>query len=403
MWRRGEREDGRIRVLHVLTDTNVGGAGTLLYNTMACADHGRFDYVVALPEGSRLVERFARLACRVVTVKGGKDRSADMGAIGAYIRLLRRERPHILHTHAALAARVAGRLAHVPVCIQTRHCVFPLRPYRERAVCRWLFRHGTHLLSDRVIAVAEAARDQLCRMGLRERDVTVIVNGVRPVRECASGEVRALRERLGLTEAHVVIGMAARLEAYKGQEVVLRAAAECHRTHPELRFLFMGDGSCLEQYRALARALGVESAVIFAGFVEDLAPYYALMDINVNASSGTETSSLALSEGMSVGLPCVASDYGGNPYMVVDGENGLLFPTGDHRALASALVRLLEDSRLYQQLSDGARARYRAHLTADGMVRRLEGVYMQALGEKDGWNGNGTGKRLTSTQNCDIL
>ena len=76
----------KIKVMHVLTDTNIGGAGTLLYNTMRCANHDHFDYVVVLPRGSRLIERFRPLACRVVTVNCAQDRSLEPLALPEYIR-----------------------------------------------------------------------------------------------------------------------------------------------------------------------------------------------------------------------------------------------------------------------------------------------------------------------------
>ena len=377
-------EHKRIRVAHVLTDTNVGGAGTLLYQTMCCADHERFDYTVVLPEGSRLAARLEGLPCRVVSVKGGRDRSLDVCAIPAYVRLLRRERPDILHAHSALAARIAGRLARVPICVQTRHCVFPLTRWQRSGAFRCLFRHGTHLLSDRVVAVAEAARDQLCEIGLDRAHIEVIVNGVRPLRACSREEILALRERLGLDAEDFVVGMVARLEDYKGQGTLLRAVAMCAERAPRLRVLLVGDGSREADYRALTHELGIADRVVFCGFAEDVAPYFAVMSVNVNASSGTETSSLSLSEGMSVGVPCVVSDYGGNPKMVTDGENGLIFRTGNHAQLAQALARLYEDRAYLARLSDGARKRYRERLTADGMVRQLEGMYERLIGERRG-------------------
>jgi glycosyltransferase involved in cell wall biosynthesis len=113
------------------------------------------------------------------------------------------------------------------------------------------------------------------------------------------------------------------------------------------------------------------------GFVEDVAPYYGLMNVNVNASYGTETSSLALSEGMSLGIPAVASTYGGNTYMVRDGVNGLLFPPHDSTALRHALLRLLQDEPLREQLSLGARTFFEQHLTARAMTEQLEAFYLE--------------------------
>lgn len=374
----------KIKVMHVLTDTNIGGAGTLLYNTICCGDTERFDYIVVLPKGSRLIDRFMTLPCRIALVACGQDRSFEVGALAEYVRLIRAQRPDILHTHAALTARIAGRLCRVPVCIQTRHCVFPVTAWQRSAAFRFLFRHGSRLLSDRVVAVADAARDNLVALGMDEGQIEVIINGVLPLRECDDGEVDALREQWGFAETHFVVGMSARLEEYKGQGTVLRAAALCKNAAPDMRFVFMGDGSQFDRYRELARELDIEDRVIFTGFVEDVAPYYALMNLNVNASFGTETSSLALSEGMSVGVPALASDYGGNPRMIESGVNGFLFPPKDAQALADLLLRLHDDRALLSELSAGARRLYLERFTAPAMAARLEGLYTRLMIDK-GW------------------
>jgi glycosyltransferase involved in cell wall biosynthesis len=254
--------------------------------------------------------------------------------------------------------------------------------WQKNALFRFMFRHGSRILSDRVIAVADAAKDNLVALGMDADQIEVIINGVLPLRQCGESEVEAVRDRWGLDEAHFVIGMIARLEEYKGQETVLRAAALCKNAAPNMRFIFMGDGSQIERYRCLARELDMEERVIFTGFIDDVAPYYALMSVNVNASFGTETSSLALSEGMSVGVPVVASDYGGNPRMVNEGENGFLFPPQNERALADLLLRLHDDRALLSQLSEGAHRLYRERFTAPAMVTRLEELYTRMMMDK---------------------
>jgi glycosyltransferase involved in cell wall biosynthesis len=106
------------------------------------------------------------------------------------------------------------------------------------------------------------------------------------------------------------------------------------------------------------------------------------MDLNVNASFGTETSSLSLSEGMSVGVPALASHYGGNPRMIESGVNGFLFPPHDAKALADLMLRLHDDRALLRSLSDGARRMYRERFTAEAMVRQIEGLYNRLVVER---------------------
>ena len=78
------------------------------------------------------------------------------------------------------------------------------------------------------------------------------------------------------------------------------------------------------------RQLGLQDTAVLCGFVENVAPLLSMLDVQLNASTGTEMSSLALIEGMSLGLPTIASSYGGNPYLIQDGYDGLLFAPGMH-------------------------------------------------------------------------
>lgn len=117
-----------------------------------------------------------------------------------------------------------------------------------------------------------------------------------------------------------------------------------------MRFIFMGDGSEREKLEAEAKDAGVGDIIIFTGFVDDVAPYCNIMDLNLNCSWASETSSLALSEGMSLAKPAVVTDVGGNPYMVTDGVNGFVVPKKNPGAMAEAILRLVRDGELLGRL-----------------------------------------------------
>ena len=105
-----------------------------------------------------------------------------------------------------------------------------------------------------------------------------------------------------------------------------------------------------------------------------------IADINVNCSIGTETSSLALSEGMSIGVPCVVSDYGGNPYMVRDGENGYVYRAGDSEDLA-AKIEKIKDGQDYDRLSKNCKSRFERELNALSMSEKTQRLYLDLLRE----------------------
>ena len=102
------------------------------------------------------------------------------------------------------------------------------------------------------------------------------------------------------------------------------------------------------------------------------------MDLNLNCSIGTETSSLALSEGMSLSVPAIATTYGGNPYMITDGVNGFLVPERDSVAMGDKILELIDNPELLKKLSVGARSQYEKKFTAKVMTAQLEKLYEES-------------------------
>ena len=233
-------------------------------------------------------------------------------------------------------------------------------------------------LATDIVAVAKAAEDNLLETGISPKKVTVIINGVEKMRKTTPEEQSELKKTLGISQYAFVCGISARLEEYKGHRYLLESAKIVTEKHPNTYFLIIGGGSEEENLRNLAKELGINSKVIFTGFVNDVAPYYNIMNLNLNCSIGTETSSLALSEGMSLSIPAIATTYGGNPYMITDGVNGFLVPERDPAAMAERICEIIENPSLYAQLSKGAYEIYEKKFTASAMTRQLEELYVKS-------------------------
>jgi glycosyltransferase involved in cell wall biosynthesis len=239
-------------------------------------------------------------------------------------------------------------------------------------------RIASRLLSDRIIAVAHIVKRDLLQMGVDPERISVVINGAKPLKMASASEIEAMRERLGVARGERIVGICARLEKCKDHETFLRAAEIICRNSRDYRFLIVGEGSQRCALEDLAGRLGIADRVTFTCFCENVAEYINLFYINVNCSVGTETSSLALSEGMSLGIPAIASDYGGNPYMVRDGVNGFLYPQGNADELATRIL-LLEDDALYRRLSAGAYERFCRELNAKRMTQATEKLYVELL------------------------
>ena len=139
--------------------------------------------------------------------------------------------------------------------------------------------------------------------------------------------------------------------------------------------MLVGDGSRRAELEVMCEMLGLESSVCFTGFVKDMALVYRLLRVNVNCSSGTETSCLAVSEGMSAGVPALVSDYGGNRAMIGDSMAGVVYPIGNADALADEIGRIASDPVLESKMRRAARERYESAYTAAAMTESVTRVY----------------------------
>lgn len=366
-----------INIIHFISDANIGGAGTLLCSQIKNTDTKRFRISVALPQRSALSERLLPLPCTLIRCEHGADASFSLASLVEDYRIIRERRPDIVHSHASLSSRVAATMLGIPCRIFTRHCtVAPVGALRS-ALTAPLIGAATRMLSTSVIATSRSARDGLTDMGCDPKMIDTVINGAEPLEILCPSQRERIRRSMGIEESDFVISMVARLEGCKGHATFIRAAAACCRRYEGLRFLIVGDGSQRQGLESEVERLGLSEHVIFTGFVKNVSEIFNITDLNVNCSLGTETSCLALSEGMSLGIPCIASDFSGNSYIVRSGENGLLFPVGDHEALAACIIRMYLDRELYARCSEGSRKRFREELNAVAMTERMMSIYQR--------------------------
>ena len=156
-----------------------------------------------------------------------------------------------------------------------------------------------------------------------------------------------------------LVGIVGRLEAWKGQDVFLRAAARVSAEHPGAVFAVVGGGlpgketEYAGRLQTLVEELGLAGRVQFPGHAQDVFPWFDALDVCVHATHG-EPFGLVLVEAMALGKPLVATALGGPVEIVEEGVSGLLVPPGDEKALAEAIGRLLSDEALAARLADGA-------------------------------------------------
>jgi len=370
-----------IRVLNIISDSNVGGAGRVLQQYLRYTDRDRFETMIALPRGSLLKPLLTELGGAVYEVDGLAERSYHPDDVKTLTKLIRTLKPDIVHTHGALSGRIAGRRCGA-VVVYTRHSAFPVPAKLKYPPGRWVNKLVNEHYADRIIAVSPAAAENLTDAGISKQKITVMMNGVAPMPRSSAADCAALRERLDLGAEDFLFGILARIEPYKGHLHIVEAAEQLRAEGRRFRVLIAGTGTYEEELKQIVKEKGLTDEVRFLGFVSDVAPLLSILDVQLNASYGTETSSLSILEGMSMGLPAIVSSYGGNPWLIDDGEDGIIFPNRDSAALARACARLMDEPETLARMRRRAVGIFNERFTGEIFAKNVERVYDDALKEK---------------------
>jgi glycosyltransferase involved in cell wall biosynthesis len=247
----------------------------------------------------------------------------------------------------------------------------------------WNYRilRATAGLPDRVICVSEAVRQVVVeRECVDEGRAVVIHNGIelRKV-STSSAAIEAVRNELGLSPAHLIVGMVANLNrAVKGVQYFVEAMPLILREVPEARFLILGGGPDEISLKARTEELGVQGHVVFAGFRPDIERFYPIIDVSV-LTSLSEGLSMTLLESMNFAIPVVATHVGGNPEIVRDGESGFLVPPRDPIAFARRVVELLANPQLRRQMGRAGRTVVEQGFSLSRTASRYLNVYEETL------------------------
>lgn len=363
-----------IKVINVISDTNIGGAGKTLLTFLRNYDRAEFDVSVALPSGSLLIEELEKLDVPYFEIDGIGEMSFSLPPIKTLQALFEQQQPDIVHTHASLSARIAAKRYKKCGVIHTRHSVFEQSKARKSFPLKQIMGGINNYLSDIIIAVSPAAKANMVETGTDPSKVQIVFNGVDPVEPLTQDEKNLEMARLGCAEGDFICAIIARVEKFKGHEYVLKAAQLFKLHNSNVRIIIAGTGSEIEALKLKAVKMGLDNC-IFTGFVQDIRKIEGIMHLQFNASYGAEATSLSLLEGMSLGIPAVVSEAGGNPYVVQDGVTGIVVPEKDYKAIYEAVMSLINDTELYKQMQEKSVIRFNEMFTSKDMTEGIEGVY----------------------------
>ena len=332
-----------VRVAQITTRLNVGGIAHQVLGVCAGLDPTRFEcsLITGRPgrfEGEMLdfvADRPGRL--HVIPELGRDVFIRDVPAFFKLVWLLRRIRPHIVHTHAAKAGalgRLAAVVARVPVRVHSYHGhVFRgyFHPVAEATIVR--IERTLGRLTSLVLLPSVSQRDEIVNgFGIVPAHKTRVVRYGIPVDDMARLPARdVVRRRFGLT-APLVVGMLGRMAPIKNHALTIAAFARLQAMEhaPDVQLLLVGEGETRGALEQQVEGLGLGDRVRFHGFQQDLRDVYAALDVLV-ISSKNEGVPIAALEAMAAGVPLVVTAVGGLVDLVRHGETGWLTPPASRR------------------------------------------------------------------------
>lgn len=369
-----------LRVLHIISDTNIGGAGRHLVTFLEHFDRARLTVWVLCPPASQLLEQCAAAGVEALTSTClAGDRSFSWRGLSGLTRELgafvKERRIDIVHTHASFSGRLAAKAAGVRHIVYTKHRMdweFSRGLIKKQAIAIL-----NNMTFQRVIAVSQAVKDDLLHSGVPEAKITLIYNGI---------DIKKFREQARLARPgpwqetvnkRRVVGIVARLEPEKGHRYFLEAAAIILKKRKDVLFIVVGTGSLSGELAETARRLGISEYVLFTGYQDNIAEFVAMMDVLVIPSL-TEAFGISMLEGMCLAKPCVASAVGG--LVEIAGEDGraaCLIPPADAGAIAAKVNFLLEHQDLAEAMGARAVAKVEEKFTAEKMAGEITSLYYE--------------------------
>jgi len=389
----------KIKIIHIITRLDKGGSAEETLLTVSGLDRGIYDVVLIrglsiesnmAEDESIAVEKSVREVegegVRVITVPSLVRRISpfyDLKAFFALIKILRYERPHIVHTHtskAGILGRWAAFIARVPVIVHTPHGhVFWGYFGRLKTGIFILLEKISALITDRLVVLTEQEKNDHLHFHIApENKFSEVHSGINLDRfSNTSVDPAAMKKKLTIPEGNLVVGTTGRLTHIKGHRYLIEAAGKIVSSKPDTTFVFLGDGELLDELKNMASISSIEENIKFLGWRQDVAEVMSTFDVFVLPSLN-EGMGRVLVEAMALGKPIVASDIGGIPNLVVNGENGYLVPVGDVETLAVKIITLLDDPGKREKMGNAGQ-RYADKYSLEEMMKKIERLYRELL------------------------
>lgn len=386
----------KIKVVHIITRFDKGGSAENTLLTVLGLNKEK--YSILLIKGSSLESEMSDEESLAVSesLKIAEENNikvinlpflvrkiaplTDLRALFTLFKILRKERPDIVHTHTSKAGflgRFASFLARVPIIIHTPHGhVFHSYFGPTLTKIFVIAEKISSLITDKIITLTNRERDEHIERRIAPLNKFITIHsGVDLDRFMNLNiNIKKKKKELNIPQDYCVIGTVGRLVPIKGHKYLVSAAEMIIKEFPKTVFIFVGDGFLKPILERHSEALGIRKNIIFTGWRKDVPEILYLFDILVFPSLN-EGMGRVMVEGMSLGKPIVASNVGGIRDLIEDGKNGILVPPRDSNALRKAISRLIRNKKLAEGLGKIGKMEVYPGFDASTMVKKIDDLY----------------------------
>ena len=364
-----------IRTLHIDTEQGWrGGEQQAMYLMKGLIARGHHATCACRP-GSAMLQKCQAEGIEAFTVAMRSELDLCSGL--KLRRIARQQQAQIVHAHTAHAHTMAAMAAlgrRDCRCVVSRRVDFAVG---KTYLSRLKYRTGV----DRYIAISQAVRRVMIYGGVQPDKIGIAHSGI-DLERFEGPFDENLKAGLGLPDNAVVVGNVAALVDHKGQKYLLDAVPAVMEQCPDAWFLIAGDGELRGPLERQAAELGIAGRVRFLGYRKDVPDLLNMFDVFV-MSSHMEGLCTSLLDAMAMRLPVVATNAGGIPEIVRDGETGLLVESKNPAAIAEGIVKLIKDRQLAARLSERGRQVVEEEFSAGAMVDKTLAIYQDLLSCSD--------------------
>ena len=360
----------KIKVIHITTDSKLGGAEQMMLALAENYDREKFEHIfVVFIGGGQLIEKLKKIDSKVYSL----DISSKIQFIKVLklFKIIRTERPDIVNTylfHGDQFGRIIAKIAGAPIIISSYRSPDYWMKWYHIAIDNFsgrfvdFFTSNSELTKKVVIERAAIPPDK----------IEVIRNGIKIIKKPSIENIKKIKIENGINLEKRIIGITANHTQVKNYSLFIDICALLNTQYQNLQFISIGDGPERKNIEKYASEKNVNN-ILFLGVKSNARDILPAFDVFI-LTSKWESSSRSLLEAMAAGIPCVASDVGGLSELIIDYESGFLCEATAEE-FTEKIILLLNDKKLYSKISENAITRVRKEFSLETFIKETHCMY----------------------------